>query len=108
MVSASEWQWGSQLVSLRTRPWVAPLVGLLTTSHHLRKAKSQEVSRYRRSPAIAVGRVSARSMAFDSAEEFSWLEGLFDRKGVPELVRIARMSCVGAPLRPTADGGMFV
>ena len=59
--------------------------------------------------AMAVGRVSARSMAFDSADKFSWVEGLwFDRTGVPELVRIGSLSCVGAPLRPIVDGGMFV
>ena len=49
------------------------------------------------------------AMAFDSAEEFSRLEGLwFDRTGVPELVRVGSFICVGVPLRPIADGGMFV
>ena len=53
--------------------------------------------------------MSGRCMALDSAEEFSWLEGLwFDRTGVPELVRIASLSCVGVPLQPIADGGLFV
>ena len=60
-------------------------------------------------PGSGSGRVSARSMAFDSFDEFSWLEGLwFDRTNVPKLVCIGSLSCVGVPLRAIADGGVFV
>ena len=55
-----------------------------------------------------VGRVIARSIAFDSAEEVSWLEGLwFDRTGVPEFVRIGSLSCVCVLLLPMV-GSLFV
>ena len=48
-------------------------------------------------------------MALDSAEELSWLAELwFDRTGVPKLVRVASFLCAEVPLRPVADGGLFV
>ena len=56
-------------LALRARPWVAPLVGI---SHYVHVTDG--------SPAIASGRVSARSMTSGSPEESSWLEGMwFDR-----------------------------
>ena len=103
-------EWVSKLGSLCSQPWVALLVGFLAASHRLRMAKSQGVSLYRWESDLCSWSLDCQSHGARQCRGFLLMAGrtVVGSDGSPELVRVGTLNCVGVPLRPVADGGLFV